>query len=186
MAYPSQHRHIMATVLTAAPSSLDGALRAGLCWLYATEQPPNAVVERRGAKITTAARSLRFLPISATGTPLIVVDLLTVHWGTGALSPPLGALPPDELPSLAAELAAIGILAAALHYHGITGTIELDAPAHASLIEAINRNHRGCPYHHSLVCDAPMRDGGKSCSWLAEGRRAAIWPDTSAHQRVWR
>jgi hypothetical protein len=83
--------------------------------LYATEHPPEALVERRGAKITTAERSLRFVPISSSGNPLIVVDLLDVHWFISSFSPPLNALPPDESPSLATELAALGVPAGAQH-----------------------------------------------------------------------
>jgi hypothetical protein len=49
------------------------------------------------------ATPLRFVPINSSGNPLIVVDLLDVHWGIGSFSPPLNALPPDELPSLATE-----------------------------------------------------------------------------------
>ena len=164
------------TLVTETPPSLDAALQAGLRWLYATAQPPGAVVERRGAKITTAERSLRFAPISASGNPLIVVDLLDVHWGIGAFSPPLNALPPTELRALAAELAVTGVPACAQHYHGITGTIVLDAPAHRSLIEAVHRYDRGCPRHDTQVCEAPVRHGGKSCSWHADGHRRAIWP----------
>ena len=83
-------RSTMTTILvTETPPSLDADLQAGLRWLYATAQPPGAVVERRGAKITTAERSLRFVPISASGNPLIVVDLLDVHWAVGGLSPPV-------------------------------------------------------------------------------------------------
>lgn len=166
----------MTTSLTAAPPSLDAALRAGLRWIYATEQPADAVVERRGAQITTAERSLRFVPISASGNPLIVVDLLNVHWGIGGFSPALNALPTNELPSLATQLAPMGIPACALHYHGITGTIVLDAPAHPSLIEAVRRYNRGCPRHDTQLCEAPIRDGGKSCSWHADGHRRANWP----------
>ena len=86
------------TILTAAaaPPSLDSALCAGLHWLYATEQPTDAIVERRGAKLITAERSLRFVPISASANPLIVVDLLDVHWAISAFSPPLNALPAAE------------------------------------------------------------------------------------------
>jgi hypothetical protein len=77
------------TLFAQTPTSLEAALRAGLRWLYATEQSRGAVVERRGAKITTVERSLRVVPISATGNPLIVVDLLDVQWAVGGLSPPL-------------------------------------------------------------------------------------------------
>lgn len=166
----------MTTILTPAAPMLESALRAGLRWLYATVQPSDALVERRGAKITTAERALRFVPISVAGNPLIVVDLLTVHWGIGELSPPLNALPADELSTLATELAELGIPTSALHYHGITGTITLDAPAHPSLQEAVRRFDCGCPWHHTHVCEAPVRHGGKACPWRADGHRRAIWP----------
>lgn len=166
----------MTTILTAVPPRLEKPLRSGLRWLYATEQPPDAIVERRGAKLITAERTLRFLPISTNGKPLIVVDLLDVHWGISAYSPPLNALPPDELPCLATELAGLGIPSVAQHYHGITGTIVLDVAAHPSLIEAVHRYDRGCPRHETQLCEAPVRHGGKSCTWHADGHSRAIWP----------
>ncbi|EFG78444.1 hypothetical protein HMPREF0591_1651 [Mycobacterium parascrofulaceum ATCC BAA-614] len=166
----------MTAILTPARPVLETALRAGLRWLYATEQPADALVERRGAKIATADRALRFVPVSGDGNPLIVVDLLTVHWGVGASSPPLNALPPNELPVLASELARLGIPICALHYHGITGTISLDAPVHPSLQAAVLCYDRGCPWHHTQVCEAPIRDGGMACSWHTDGHRRAIWP----------
>jgi hypothetical protein len=166
---------MMTTVISQAPPTLDAALRAGLRWLYATEQPSEALVERRGAKLTTAERSLRFVP-TISGTPLIVVELLAVHWGIGSFSPPLNALPPDELLSLATALVVGGVPACAQHYHGIIGTIALDPPAHPSLLEAVHRYDRGCPRHDNQLCEAPVRHGGKSCSWHAEGHGRAVWP----------
>ena len=158
------------------PTYIAEALAAGLRWLYATAQPTDALVECRGARINTADRSLRFVPVSATGNPLVVVDLLDVHWGISSFSPPLNSLPVDELPSLARELAMLGIGPGAQHYHGITGTIVLDVPAHPSLIDAVRRYDRGCPRHETQLCEAPVRDGGKGCSWHADGHRRAIWP----------
>jgi hypothetical protein len=67
------------TAIPGAPPSIDAALSAGLRWLYVTVQPADALVERRGATIKTGDRSLRFVPVSSTGNPLIVVDLLGVH-----------------------------------------------------------------------------------------------------------
>jgi hypothetical protein len=166
----------MTTIVSPAPPTLDAALRAGLRWLYATEQPPEALVERRGAKITTAERSLRFVPTSSSGNPLLVVDLLDVHWGIGSFSLPLNALPPDELLRVATELAALGVPACGQHYHSITGTIALDSPAHPSLLDAVHRYDRGCPRHDTQLCEAPVRHGGKSCSWHADGHRRAVWP----------
>ena len=147
-----------------APAGLGTALRAGLRWLYRTAQPPDALVARSGATLRTRDRTLRFVPVSAaTGTPLIVVDLLDIHWRARALSPPLNALPTDELPSLATELAALGIPAAARHYHPITGTIVLDVPAHPTLVAAVRR--------HDL-----LRDAGNACGRPAEEHGRAIWP----------
>jgi hypothetical protein len=166
----------MRSIITTAPPNLKAALRAGLHWLYATEQPPDALIERRGATINTAERSLRFMPISANGNPLIVVDLLDVHWGISGFSPPLNSLPPDELPILATELTALGVPAGAQHYHGITGTIALDAPAHPSLLDAVRRYDHGCPRHDTQLCEAPVRHGGKGCPWRATGHHRAVWP----------
>lgn len=166
----------MTATLSPTPLTLEMVLRAGLRWLYVTEQPAGALVERRGARILTTDRALRFVPIASDGHPLIVVDILTAHWGVGVWSPPLNALPRDELPALANELVTLGIGSGALHYHGITGTIALDAPAHASLQAAVHRYDRGCPWHHTLVCEAPKRDGGQACSWHDDGHRRAAWP----------
>jgi hypothetical protein len=168
---------------TAAPPSIDAALRAGLRWLYATIQPADALIERRGARITTGQRVLMFVPISATGNPLIVVDLLDVHWAISTFSPPLHSLPADELPGLARELALLGVPAGAQHYHGITGIIVLDVPAHPTLIDAVLRYDRGCPRHDTRLCEAPVRDGGKACTWHAEGHRRAVWPLIDAHRK---
>ena len=167
-----------------APPTVDVALAAGLRWLYATIQPDDALVERRGARIKAGDRVLRFLPISTTGNPLIVVDLPNVRRGISSLSPPLNALPPDELPSPASELAALGIPSAAQHYHGITGTIVLDVPAHRSLIAAVRRYDRGCPRHQTQLGEAPVRDGGKGCTWHVYGHRRAIWPIVDTHAAI--
>lgn len=161
---------------TEQPTYIAEALAAGLRWLYATAQPTDALVERRGARINTGDRSLRFVPVSATGNPLIVVDLLVVHWGIFSFSAPLNSPSVDELPSLARELAMFGIGSGAHHYHGITGTIVLEVSAHPSLIDAVHRYDRGCPRHETQLCEAPARDGGKGCSWHADGHRRAIWP----------
>ncbi|MBV8860543.1 MAG: hypothetical protein JO259_01590, partial [Mycobacterium sp.] len=158
-------------------------LSAGLRWFYRTVQPDNALVEPRGACLTVSGRRLRFLPICAAGSPLIVVDADLLRWGADSSAVALNTLPAEELPCLADELAALGIPAGRQHYHSLTGTIALDAPAHSSLRAAVHRYARGCAQHHSVACDVPIRDGGPSCSWRAAGRRAAIWPDAAAGLR---
>lgn len=163
---------------TASPSrdSLQAALVAGVRWLYRTVQPPAALVERRGARLTVGDRVLRFVPISASGTPLIVVDLRSIRWGLGAASPRLNALGPDELPALVTGLEALGVPSTAVSYHRLTGTVALETAAHPSLVAAVHRFDHGCPYHRSQVCEAPLRDGGQACPWHRDGHRVAIWP----------
>jgi hypothetical protein len=60
--------------------------------------------------------------------------------------------------------------------------IALDAPAHPSLRAVVQRYARGCLRHRSVVCDPAIRDGGQSCTWRADGRGAARWPDPAAGQ----
>lgn len=156
--------------------SVDAAVAAGLRWLYDTVQPPTALIDRRGAELHAGNRTVRLVPISSSGTPLIVVDIVNVHWGPHPTSPPLNGLPLDELPSLTTELAALGIASTAHHYHATTGTIALEVPAHASLLAAVHRYARGCPSHRGPLCDASARIGGHGCTWRTDGSRAAIWP----------
>lgn len=165
-------------VHTASPSrdSLQAGLVAGVRWLYGTVQPPAALVERRGARLTVDDRVLRFIPIGASGTPLIVVDLRSIRWGLVEASPRLNALGPDELPALVTGLEGLGVPSAAVSYHRLTGTVALEIAAHPSLVAAVHRFDQGCPYHHSQVCEAPLRDGGQACPWHRDGHRAAIWP----------
>lgn len=99
---------------------LHRGLTAGLRWLYRTVQADSALVERRGARLTLGGRVLRFIPISASGTPLIVVDVADVRWGLGG-APPLNTLGPEELPALVAELDQLEIPTTATGYHGVTG-----------------------------------------------------------------
>ena len=172
--------------VTAERLSIQAGLCAGLRWLYGTVQPDDALVEPRGVCLAASGRRLRFVPVATAGTPLIVVDTDVARWGAGPISPALNTLPATESPCLAAELAALGIPAGRQHYHSLTGTIVLDAPAHCSLRAAVARYARGCPRHHSATCDAPTGDGGHCCAWRTAGRRAAIWPDHVAEHRDWR
>jgi hypothetical protein len=175
-----------AMTVSAERLSIEDGLCAGLRWLYGTVQPDNALVDCRGACLTVTGRRLRFQPVSTAGTPLIVVDADFLRWGVDTTSVALNTLPGNELPCLTRQLATLGIRPGQQHYRRLTGVIALDAPAHPSLRAAVQRYARGCPRHHSVVCDAAMRDGGQPCTWRAEGRRAAVWPDAAASQRDWR
>jgi hypothetical protein len=168
------------------PPSIEAGLSAGLRWLYQTVQPDDALVDWRGAALTVTGRRLRFLPVVTTGTPLIVADADLLRWRAHTTCVALNTLPVDELPCLAAQLAVLGINAGQRHYHSVTGVIALDVPAHPSLRAAVQRYRRGCPHHRGVMCDASIRHGGHSCTWRAEGRRAARWPDADADQGDWR
>lgn len=157
--------------------TLDAALSVGLRWLYATEQPTDALVEPGGARLAAVGRHLRFLPTGGdSGNPLIVVDADIPHWVPVNSGPPLCTLSRTELDTVAEELANIGVAPSQWQCHTITSTIVLKTPAHPSLRAAVERYRAGCPYHHSLVCDAPVGCGGQGCPWHAAGRDRARWP----------
>lgn len=161
---------------TLARVSLDAALSAGLRWLYLTEQTDDALVEPSGARIAAVGRHLRFLPTAADGTPLIVVDADIPRWTPDTAGPALSPLTEPELATIADELTEVGVHPGTWHCHTITSTIELGTPAHPTLRAAVARYAAGCPYHHDLVCDAPIKDGGQACPWHTRGHQAAIWP----------
>ncbi|WP_162528684.1 hypothetical protein, partial [Mycolicibacterium sp. CBMA 361] len=96
---------------TVAHSTFDAALTAGLHWLYHTEQPVQALVERCGVRITTAARRLRFLPIGLHGSPLIVLELAPTRWTPAHALRATCTLAERELAAFADTLADRG-----LHY----------------------------------------------------------------------
>ncbi len=159
-----------------ARASLEAALWAGLRWLYLTEQNDDALVEHRGARIDAVGRHLRFLPTAADGTPLIVVEA-GAHRGESAQHAMAASdLKAVEFSTITSELIAAGAHPGPWHCHTITSTIELGTPAHPTLRAAVARYAAGCPYHHDLVCDAPIKDGGQACPWHTRGHQAAIWP----------
>ncbi|MDO3013273.1 hypothetical protein P5V34_04635 [Mycobacteroides abscessus subsp. abscessus] len=157
--------------------TLDAALSVGLRWLYTTEQPTDALVEPSGARLAAVGRHLRFLPLGGhDGNPLIVIDAVIPHWVPVNSGPPLSTLTRAELDTVAEELANIGVKPSQWQCHAITSTIVLKTPAHPSLRAAVDRYRAGCPYHRSLVCDAPVGCGGHGCPWHAAGHDRARWP----------
>lgn len=159
-----------------ARASLGAALTAGLRWLYLTEQNDDALVEHRGARIDAVGRHLRFLPTTADGNPLIVVEADAPRWEPTDHAVTSSHLTSIELSTITNELTAVGAHPGTWHCHTIISTIVLGTPAHPTLRAAVARYGAGCPYHHDLVCDAPIKDGGQACPWHTRGHRAAIWP----------
>lgn len=165
---------------TLAAPTLSAALDAGLRWLYSTEQPDNALVERCGVRIISGDRIVRFLPVGVEGNPLIILDAHIPRWSPRPTAVGIGTLPECELASVAGQLRELGVSSSRWHYHSTTGTIVLASLAHASLRAAIDRLSAGCPWHHSQVCDAPIGVGGQGCTWHADGHNAAVWPSVEA------
>ncbi|GAB4980357.1 hypothetical protein MAHJHV59_28620 [Mycobacterium avium subsp. hominissuis] len=165
---------------TTCPPDVREALSAGLRWLYHTPQPDNALVEHRGARITASpARTLRFLPIANSGNPLVVVEVqVRTSYHRSPAPPP--ALADAEVLDVVAELEARRAVVTRYDNHRLTATIALAQPAHESLRAAVARYAAGCPYHHSLVCEAPIGARGQGCPWHTAGHRAAVWPETNS------
>lgn len=169
----------MTTTTLSAPT-FSAALEAGVRWLYATEQPHDALVERCGVRMTTTERIVRFLPVGVDGKPLIILDARSPRWTPVGRGHVTGILPECELGSLATQLRELDVEPNHWHYHTTTGTIVLSVLAHPSLRAAIERFSTGCPWHHSQVCDAPISAGGLGCTWHTDGHNAAVWPSIPA------
>lgn len=161
---------------TLAHSHFDAALTAGLDWLYHTEQPARALVERCGVRITTSTRRLRFLPMGLDGAPVIVVELEPARMYPAREA---CALAETELAALAATLADRGLHPDHCHLQDDHGAVAMQDLAHPSLRAAVARYSRGCPWHQTLVCDAPISAGGQACPWHTDGHNAAIWPTST-------
>lgn len=164
---------------TLAHDIFDAALTAGLDWLYHTEQPAHALVERCGVRITTSTRRLRFLPMGLDGAPVIVVELEPARMHIREAHRAACTLSENELSALADTLADRGLHPGHCHLHDDHGAVAMQDLAHPSLRAAVARYSRGCPWHHTLVCDAPISAGGQACPWHTDGHNAAIWPTST-------
>lgn len=170
------------TIDTSAPLSIDVVLAAGLRWLYVTARPADAVVERRGACMKTADRVLRFVPVSATDNPLIVVDLLDVHWGLSSLSPPLNSLPPNELPSSEQNWRPCASRRAPSTTSALPAPLFWTHPLTPAWSRccAVRRYDRGCPRHDSQVCEAPgFETAGEAAPGMSTGIDARSGPSST-------
>lgn len=164
---------------TLAHDIFDAALTAGLDWLYHTEQPAHALVERCGVRITTSTRRLRFLPMGLDGAPVIVVELEPARMHIREAHRAACTLSENELSALADTLADRGLHPGHCHLHDDHGAVAMQDLAHPSLRAAVARYSCGCPWHHTLVCDAPISAGGQACPWHTDGHNAAIWPTST-------
>lgn len=151
-------------------------LSAGLCWLFETEQPADAIIQHHGTTLRDDEnnRLFCFVPEGWSGHPVVAVDVAKVDWidnGPNQLSTPGNPLKPDELDNLAARLTALGyeVFDTWNGHPGISGSIALKQTAHPTLLAAVNRYRAGCPEHPNrhVFCD---------CGWYARGNERVVFP----------
>ena len=151
-------------------------IRAGLAWLYDTEQPDGALLQHHGAHITTAhdSRVYQFAPDGDRGTPVVAVEVARPRYddiaGEWVCLTPLRL---GELAELAAFIAAEGVPVRGT-WNGEPGqhigSVGLGRRAGLSLRDAVSLYRHGCPEHDSVFCP----DDG--CRWYANGKAHVVWP----------
>lgn len=147
-------------------------LRAGLTWLYETEQPPDAIDQHHGHGRCVGDRRYDFAPYGAKARPVVIVCVLKPRVdGAGKVLNPLGG--PAEMDAVAEALAELGHLVAD-RWNGAanhaTGSLGMADPAHPSLVAAVDRYRAGCPDHTSPLC------GWDGCPWFSTGNKRMVLP----------
>lgn len=160
-------------------------LRAGLAWLYDTEQPDGAITQHHGRSTSTGDWRLGFCPLGADDLPVVWVEVATPVYRTigddRLLTNPLG---PHAMKQISDALAQLGHPVTKTwngESHMTTGSCGMRDPAHPTLLAAVQRYHAGCPTHKSLFCGNPCSDGGQDCPWYRDGEAKLItpeWPPT--------
>lgn len=141
-------------------------LRAGLDWLYRTEQTDGqSVVSHHGINAPVIeGRRYRFVPSGFQAAPVIVLGVAEPRY-TG---PPhnrqlANPLEPGELAGLQAQIEQWGHeVHSTWNGEGETGSVGLATPAHPSLLAALDRERKGCPSHpRQILC------GWDGCPWYS-------------------
>lgn len=137
-------------------------VKAGLDWLFHTEQDdPESIVSHHGIGAPVVGeRRYWFVPSSfqPVANAVAVVDVAEPRYDDSLTSPTLlNPLETGELAALQAQIEAWGYQVRTC-WNGdgcSTGSIGLAAPAHPSLLAALERNRKGCPDHPGEIL----------CSW---------------------
>lgn len=151
-------------------------LRAGLAWLFETEQPDGAILQHHGLiHDAEGDRRYCFVPEGAWNRPVVVIDIADPKWsGPMTNRTLLNPLAPTELEQFAEAIAALGYPTAGTWngHPGPSGSVSLSRTAHPSLLAAVNRYRAGCPAHPArrVFCD---------CGWYRDGFSLLIQPALS-------
>ncbi|WP_328721779.1 hypothetical protein OHT52_21310 [Streptomyces sp. NBC_00247] len=150
-------------------------LSAGLRWLYTTEQPEGALVSHRGETLIGDDRTYRFVPQGAAQLPVVVASVRCPQHRRDAIGDLVPANPLDvnEVYAVLTDLAMLGTTVAATWngYPSHSVSLGLVAPAHPSLLAALERDRAGCPDHAGqLLCNW---DG---CPWYGAGHALLVRP----------
>lgn len=157
-------------------------LRAGLHWLYRTEQPAGVVMTHHGVTAPALGdRQFSFTPDGTEHLPVLAVKVVNQNWVEKGM---------DRILTNgmhAGELAQIAQLVRVLGYPirdtwngregSDTGSIGLARPAHPTLLATVNKYRAGCPEHRSVLC------GWQGCTWYGDNSKALIkprWPQPAA------
>jgi hypothetical protein len=150
-------------------------LRAGLAWLFDTDQPDGAIIQHHGCTSPEVDnRWYRFCPVGHAAATVVIVEVAHYKWRADRPEP---AIEPDEMGKLVAAIEALNVrVASTWNGAGLTsGSVGLVRPAGPSLAAAVKRYHAGCLKHplpggHGNVFS---HDG---CAWYEDGRKLLVEP----------
>lgn len=148
-------------------------LAGGLRWLYATEQPDQAILSHHGISIHARdGRTYQFVPEGAECAPVVVVKVTEPEWDGPDPLPLRNPLAPGELEALAGLLAASGypVRDTWNGHPAATGSVGLRRTAHPLLLAAVGRYREGCPHHAGPLCS------WHGCHWYRDGSDLVIRP----------
>ncbi|MFE3126742.1 hypothetical protein ACFXHD_25340 [Streptomyces hydrogenans] len=135
------------------------ALKAGLRWLFDTEQPDTAIVTHLGMAIPGAGnRWYGLCPSGADGQVVISVNVARVTWARDDQgSCPANPIAYGELAWLKGLLEHLGhtVTSTWNGFPGVSGSLALATAPHPSLTAAVDRYRAGCPRHPEagVFCD---------------------------------
>lgn len=150
-------------------------IKAGLDWLYRTEQPADAILQHHGIQHLDGGVVFSFAPRGWNGGPVVAA------WPARPLSDPedIPALTPAETREIAGLLAAAGARISqqwkgGIH-HRAAACFGLAEPAIESLRRAVGNYAAGCPEHARVLCDWEPPHG-QNCAWYRTGYALVVMP----------